>query len=139
MGANLGTNSDVETIKRVGEEFFAATNSGDLDRRMATMAEDTIIMPPDRTSIVGIEEIRRLSQDYQRKFDEKCVLAYDEIETAGNWGFVRATVTDTRTSKSDGEVSVIRLKNLWIFKKQAESEWKFWRIMFNYNPAPEPE
>lgn len=137
MEANIGTRNDLEAIKKVGEEFFAGTNSGDLDRRMATLAPDTIIMPPDRPPIVGKEEIRRLSQEFQVKFEGKCILAYDEVETAGNLGFVRATVIATRTSKFDGVVEKMSLKNLWIVKKQADGEWKFWRIMFNYNPASE--
>jgi len=36
---------DVKAIKKLGEEFFAAVNAADLDRRMATMAPDVIIMP----------------------------------------------------------------------------------------------
>ena len=136
MNAKAATPDDVDAIKKVGEEFFAATNAGDLDRRMATMAYDAIIMPPDRPTIVGKKEIRRLSQDYQAKFQEKCILAYDEVETAGDWGFVRSTVTATRTAKSDGGVEKVSLKNLWIVKRQADGEWKFWRIIFNSNHAP---
>lgn len=134
MDRNSTTNDDIQAIKKVGEEFFAGTNSGDLARRMATMAPDAIIMAPDRPSIVGKEEIGRLSRDFQAAFEEKCTLAYDEVETAGNWGFVRATVTATRTSKTDGGVQKkMSLKNLWILKRQADGEWRFWRIMFNSN------
>ncbi len=136
MDTNATTDDDVKAIKKVGEEFFAATNAGDLDRRMATMAPDAIIMPPDRPPILGKGEIRRLSHDYQATFEEKCILVYDEVETAGNWGLVRATVTGTRTSKSGGEVEKLSLKNLWIVKRQADGKWKFWRIMFNRNNPP---
>jgi ketosteroid isomerase-like protein len=133
MRTNATTHDEIGAIKKVGEEFFAGTNAGDLDRRMATMAPETIVMPPNRPPIVGEEEIRRLSQAYQATFEEKCVLAYDEVETAGNWGFVRATVDATRTSRSTGEVEKVSLKNLWIVKRQADGEWKFWRIIFNSN------
>jgi uncharacterized protein (TIGR02246 family) len=136
MDTDATSDDDLKAIKNVGEEFFAATNAGDLDGRMATMAPDVIIMGPDRPSIVGEEEIRRLSHDYQAAFEEKCILAYDEVEAAGNWGFVRATVTATRTSKSGGGVEKLSLKNLWIVKKQADGKWKFWRIMFNSNNPP---
>jgi ketosteroid isomerase-like protein len=136
MGKDLTTVDEIRAIKKLGEEFFAGVNAGDLSRRMATIAADTIIMPPDRPSIVGREEIRRLSNDYQVRFEEKCALAYDEVETAGDWGFVRATVTATRISKSGGEVEKMSLKNLWIVKRQADGKWKFWRIMFNHNPTP---
>ena len=134
MDTNSTTHDDVEAIKRLGEEFFAAVNAEDLDRRMATMAPDAMIMPPDRPSILGKEEIRRLSQDYQARFEEECILAYDEIETAGNWGYVRATVTAKRSSKAGGGVERVTLKNLWIVKRQTDGEWKFWRIMFNHTP-----
>lgn len=136
MSPNATTESGIMAIKKVGEEFFAGTNSGDLERRMATMADDAIIMAPDRPPIVGKEEIRRLSSNYQASFEEKCVLAYDEVEMAGNWGFVRATVTATRTAKAGGRVDRLSLKNLWIVRRQADGEWKFWRIMFNSNNPP---
>jgi len=136
MGTKASTKDDVEAIKKLGEEFFAAVNTSDLNGRMATMAPDAIIMAPDRPSIAGKEEIRRLSHDYQTTFEEKCTLAYDEVEVAGNWGFVRGSVTCTRTSKSDGQVKKLSLKNLWIVKRQADGKWKFWRIMFNSNNPP---
>lgn len=138
MRTNATTHDEIEALKRVGEEFFAGTNAGDLDRRIATMAPEAIIMPPNRPPIVGKEEIRRLSQAYQATFEEQCILSYEEVETAGNWGFVRATVNATRTSRSTGEVEEVSLKNLWILKRQPDGEWKFWRIMFNSNnPLPE--
>jgi uncharacterized protein (TIGR02246 family) len=121
----------VKAIKKLGEEFFAGVNAEDLDRRMATMHPDIVIMPPGRPSIVGKEEIRRLSHDYAETYEEKCSLVYDEVEAAGRWGFARATVSATRTSKSGGGVEKMSLKNLWIVKRQADGEWKFWRIMFN--------
>jgi hypothetical protein len=36
----------VKAIKKLGEEFFAGVNAEDLDRRMATMDPDVVIMPP---------------------------------------------------------------------------------------------
>ncbi len=137
MGTNVRTGDDLKAIKKLGEEFFAGVNTGDLDRRMATMAPDVIIMPPDRPAIVGKEEIRRLSQEYAATFEEKCTVVFDEIETAGNWGFARATVTGTKTSRAGGNVEKVSLKNLWIFKRQSDGKWKFWRIMFNRVAPPQ--
>jgi ketosteroid isomerase-like protein len=119
MHTSATTDDDVKTMRRLGEEFFAGVNAGDLDRRLATMDLDTAVMPPDRPSIVRKEEIRRLSTEYSAVFEEKCSLVYDEVETVGHWGFVRATVTGTRTTKLGGGVEKVNLKNLWIVKKQA--------------------
>ena len=134
MNARATANDDLQAIRKLGEEFFSAVAAADLDRRMATMDPDAVIMPPDRPSIVGKEEIRRLSYDYSAVFQEKCSVVYDEVETVGDWGFVRATVTGTRTYKSGGGVENVSLKNLWIVKRQADGQWKFWRIMFNNTP-----
>jgi len=88
MDTNATTDDDVKAIKKLGEEFFAGVNAEDLNRRMATMDADVVIMPPGRPSIVGKEEIRRLSFDYAETYEEKCSLVYDEVEAAGHWGLL---------------------------------------------------
>jgi uncharacterized protein (TIGR02246 family) len=137
MDTNPSNDADVAAIKKLGQDYFDAANAGDPDRSAATMAPDVIIMPPDRLPLVGKEEIRRLAHHYHATFEMKYTLNYDEVETAGDWGFARATVTGTRTSKSGGGVEHVSLKNLWIFKKQGDGMWKFWRIMFNSTGSPQ--
>ena len=134
---NTTNDDDVKAIKALGEEYFIAANAGDPNRCNATMAPDVIIMPPDHPPVVGKQEIRRLSHDYHAKFKLDYSLVYDEVETAGDWGFARATVTGTRTFKSDGRLEKVSLKNLWIVKRQADGKWKFWRIMFNSTIPPQ--
>lgn len=97
------------------------------------MDPDIIIMPPDRPGTVGKEEFRRLSRDYSSAHEEKCTLFYEETQVIGSWAFVRSTLTGTRTVKPSGGMEKINLKNLCIVRKQANGEWKFWRIMFNSN------
>src|ERR1022692_41175 len=133
MQTSATTDDDVEAIRKLGKEFFAAVNTGDLERRTATMDPDIVIMQPDRACIVGKEEFRRLSREYSSAHEEKCTLFYEEIQVIGSCAFVRSTVTGTRTAKSSGGVEKINLKNLWIVRKQADGQWKFWRIMFNSN------
>ena len=135
MDRNATTDDDVNAIKKLGEEYFEATNAGNSDRCIATMAPDVIIMPPNRPSIVGKEQLRRLSHDYHVTFEEKCDLVYEEVETTGDLGFARATVTGTRTSRSDGSIEKLVWRNVWIVKRQADGKWRFWRIMFN-SPMP---
>jgi ketosteroid isomerase-like protein len=122
---------DLLAIKKLGEEFFAAVNARDLERRMATMDSAVIIMPPDRPPIVGKEEVLRLSRDYVANFEETCSLAYKEVEVAGTWGFARAVVTATCRSKANGRIEELSMTNLWILRRQPDGEWRFWRIMFN--------
>ena len=131
MDRDSTNDADVAAIKKLGHDYFDATNASDPERAAATMASDVIIMPPESFPIVGKEEIRRLAREYHAAYELKYSLDYDEVQTAGDWGFARATVSGTRTSKSGGGVEQVSLKNLWILKKQADGQWKFWRIMFN--------
>lgn len=137
MDTNPANDDDVKAIKKLGADYFGAANVGDPDGCAATMAPDVVIMPPNRLPIVGKDEIRRLAHDYHATFELKYALDYDEVETAGNLGFARATVTGTRTSKSDGGVEQVSVQNLWILKRQADGKWKFWRIMFNSTVSPQ--
>jgi len=125
MERNPTTNDDVEAIKKVGREYFEATNAGDPDRCIATMAPDVIIMPPDRPSIVGARQLRRLSHDYHETFELKYRLVYDQIDVEGILAFARATVTGKRKSKSDGRIEKVVWRNLWVLKRQPDGEWKF--------------
>jgi len=66
MDTNATTDDDVKAIKKLGEEFFAGVNAEDLDRRMATMDPDVVIMPPGRPSIVGKEKLTTLCVGLER-------------------------------------------------------------------------
>ena len=127
---------DVRQIRELGEEYFNATNLGDANRCLATMAPDVVIMPPDRPSIAGREELHRLSSDYHAKFELSYNLVYDEVEVTGDLAFARATVSGTRKSRSDGSVEALQWRNLWVFRRQPGGKWKFWRIMFNSATPP---
>ena len=122
---------DVRAIKALGEEYFAATNLGDQNRCIATMAPDVVIMPPNRRSIIGKEELRHVSREYHSKFKLNYHVVYDEVEVMGDLAFARATATGTRTALSDGSVEELLWRNFWILKRQADGKWKFWRIIFN--------
>jgi len=130
-GRKSNNRDDVKAIRRVGKEYLEATNAGNPERCIATMAPDVIIIPPGRPAVVGKERVRRLSQDYHKTFDLKYRLVYDQIEVRKDLGFVRSTVTGKRISKPDGRVEKAVWRNFWVVKKQADGKWKFWRIMVN--------
>jgi len=127
----MTTDDDVQAIKQVGKEYFEATNLGDANRCLATMAPDVVVMPAGRPSIIGKEDLRSLSRDYHSKFLLNYTLEYDEVLVRGDLAFARASVAGSRTSRSDGSVEKVAWRNLWIFKRQADGKWKFWRIIFN--------
>lgn len=133
---NQGTDAqtDIAAIKRLGEEYFSATNAGDTDRCIAAMAPDVIIMPPHQATIVGVQQLRPVSHEYRARFEANYKLIYDEIEVFGDLAIVRSTVTGTRRLRSGGASEHLLWRNLWVVKR-TDGQWRFWRIIFN---APDP-
>ena len=122
---------DVDAIKALGREYFEAAGAADVNRCSVTMAPDVVVMPPGRQSIVGLEQLRRLSADYHATYEVKYTLSYEEVSVAGDIAVARATATGTRTSRSDSSVEKLQWRNLWVLRRQPDGSWKFWRIMFN--------
>jgi ketosteroid isomerase-like protein len=129
---------DENAIKKLGEEYFQAANTGNVEQCIATMAPDVVIMPPNRASIVGIEQLRCLSRDYHAVYEVKYSLVFDEVEVAGDVAFARATATGTRRHRSEANVERVAWRNVWILKRQRDNTWKFWRIIFNSTVPLEP-
>ena len=122
---------DLNAIKKLGEEYFQSANSGNVEGCIATMAPDAVIMPPNRPSIVGIEQLRGLSRDYHAAYEVRYNLAFDEVEVAGDMAFARATATGTRRHRSEGSVETVAWRNVWILKRQPDKAWRFSHIIFN--------
>ena len=131
MEAKATREQDIAAIKRLGQEYFDATNEGDAERCITTMADDVVIMPANRPTITGTKQLRALSKDYHATYAAQYELHYDEVEAGQDFGFARATVSGTRKLKLDGSIENVMWRNLWIFKRQADGGWKFWRIIFN--------
>ncbi len=137
MAFSAHTAKDVSAIKQLGEEYFKAANAGDVDRCVATMAPDVVVMAPDRPTIVGAEALRALSSNYHATYEVEYRLVYDEIEIAGDLAFARSTALGTRKSRSDGRIEMVAWRNLWVFRRQIDGNWNFWRIIFNSAIPPE--
>jgi ketosteroid isomerase-like protein len=135
MNPQTNSDDDVEAIRALGNEYYAAANVGDVNRCNATMAPDVIVMPPERASIIGIDEVRRASSEYHATHEVSYNLIYDEITVCGDIAVARSTATGTRSLRSDGGIENLLWRNLWVLKRQPDGTWKFWRIMFN-RPSP---
>jgi len=131
----ISVDSEVNAIRQLGEEYFEAAAAGDVKRCIRTMAPDVVVMPPDRPTIVGVEELRRRSSDYHATYEVKYTLTYEEVSVAGDFAIARSTATGTRTSRERSAVERVRWRNLWVLKRQPDRTWKFWRIMFNSEGA----
>ena len=64
-------------------------------------------------------------------------LSLEEVEVAGDWGFIRGTSPVTLTPQAGGEPLQDEGKYLSIRKRQPDGSWKiFWAIWNSNNPLP---
>jgi uncharacterized protein (TIGR02246 family) len=122
---------DLDAIRKlVGPEWAAAWVAGDAAAVADFYTEDAMLLPQNSPPVVGKAAIR---SGYQTVFDQYNVRGSSEIaelETGGDWGFMRGTYKITVTPKGGGEPVEEDSGNwLWIVKRQADGAWKIHRAV----------
>lgn len=130
------TEADVEAITAVFTEFDAAVAAGDIDRILASYADDVVSMPPDMPARVGIDAMRAAMQGYADQFTFDLTSQVEEVEVVGDMAFALVSWNETLTPKAEGDVMHQQGNWIVVFKRQADGSWKCWREMWStYKPA----
>jgi uncharacterized protein (TIGR02246 family) len=104
-----------------------ATLAHDLDTIVATFAEDGVELSPGVPPVIGRDAYR----DHCRQMLEQAGdfgFSFDQAELVVNtdWAFEWGTYSMT----VQGE-TVDTGKYVWIYKKEANGEWRFGRVIYN--------
>lgn len=130
------TEADVEAITALFAEAGAAAAAGDVDRTLASYADDAISMPPDMPPNVGTDAMRAAMQGYFDEYTFELTTHVDEVQVMGDIAYALASWSETMTPKGEGEVTQQQGKWIVIFQRQADGSWKNWREMWtNYEPG----
>ena len=117
--------ADVEAIKNLRAQYMVSQDAGDAEGCVSYWSEDGVLMPPNEPSVVGKEA---LLSWYQTAFDHVKLdnnISFEQIEVAGDWGFVRGNYEGILTPKPEGEPIPDNGKYLEILKRQPDGSWKF--------------
>lgn len=129
--------TEVAEVRQVLRRWNAAAASGEVEELMSVFAEDAVIMPANRGSIAGIEEIRKWEEAYAEGFHTRVENTIGEVVVSGDWAFCRLTMTGEFVSKAGGEPLTIDGKALVILQRQLTGEWRIARLIGNSNKAPQ--
>ena len=131
--------SDVEAIKKAGQEFGDAFRANDVDGMASFYAADAVIMPPNEPEVRGTDAIRTWIQALVDRFSiQEFNVTPLEVVAAGDWGLRRATVSWRLAPKGGGEALHLSTKFLQIWQRQSDGSWKVLRGIWNSNdPLPE--
>src|SRR5215510_9215444 len=110
---------EMSTAPELFHEYVRqAAFSGDLEKIVSQYADDAIVMPPNDSTLYGLEEIRDWWREYFQYFRiQSSVEREREVTPAGDQVFDRSSVSITIVPKENGAPIQDDLRSLTIWKR----------------------
>ena len=131
MTAALGDEDVVREIIKVRDAWTAAVKAKEVERLMSLLADDIVMMHPNRPAIIGLAANRVDLLSAFEKFHVDQTVVSDEIVVSGEWAFDRSRATTTLTPAAGGAPVTVRSKAITILRRQADGSWKIARVIGN--------
>jgi len=132
-GNNIDTTEDVAKIRELIRKTTEANNLGDVDAWVDLFDDNAVYMAngqPGVTTREGLEETARSGFSYGKT---DIVITPDEIEVLGDWAFIRSHVKGTFSPFNDESPFPIDMKQIVLYRRQADGNWKIARLIGNSN------
>ena len=128
--------ADTTAVNALRDQYATAFNASDAAAVAATFADDGIEMIPNQAAVEGKQAIQGYYEAMFKGSSAKTAAAPLETQVAGDWAYVRGTLTATVTPKS-GKPMEESGKYLFIVKRQPDGAWKIYRDISNSSePLP---
>lgn len=127
------TEADVDAIRDVIQATARMNNASDVEGWMALFDEGAVYMPPGLPAITTRDGLREVAATGFAGWRSDIRITPDEIVVCGDWAFARMHVSGSATSRTSGESFPIELKEIVIYRRQADDRWKIARLIGNRN------
>ena len=125
--------SDLEKIKAIPERATAAINSGDFEAWLDLFDDNAQVMFIGMKTLVGKEEMKAGLQKYWEDPESDYSIKHYETKLLGDYAYGIGNVEGTEKNADTGIIEVVNSRELVVFKKQNDSEWKTYRLFVNQN------
>lgn len=116
-------------ILRLRSAWAAAVTSGDIDRLLAMVTDDIVVVHTDGTCVCGKDALRAdLARGFGR-FDVEQHELPDETWMRGGWAIQLSDVDDNLMSIRGGAQVRVHLNTLAVFARQKDGSWKVARVL----------
>lgn len=130
---------DEVAIHKVLDEIALSFNEGRYDDMFALYQDDVVVTAPGAPEIIGKEQWRAglaalpANMSIKMRFDTK------ELVVSGDLAYEKGTFTMDMADKATGQsAGSVTQRHVHIFKRQADGNWKGWRLMENSAGAAAP-
>lgn len=109
-----------------------ANNARDVEAWVALFADDAIYMAPNAPSVAtraGLIEVARAGFRHHPAIHIEPL----EIQVFGDWAFARTRVSGNVTLQRTGEVVPVDVKQIVIYRREADAAWRIARFISNSN------
>ena len=123
-----GSEADRQAIGRVREQEIATLISGDVEKHLALVTDDVVLMPPNAPAVVGKEAVRAHVQKMCEQFKfEGTTTSGSDLRVLGDWAFERLSGKLKLTPVGGGPVIQDVLKGLHVYRRQGGG----WKIAYD--------
>jgi ketosteroid isomerase-like protein len=114
------------------ESVQLASLSGDLEKVVSMFADNAVLMPPNDTSVYGIEEIRGWWEEYFSYFRiTTSVETERDLQVVGDRAYIRSSFSVTIVPKQQGARILDDIRSVTIWGKQPDGKWKITHQIWN--------
>lgn len=126
-----------EEFAQIEHAISAALAAGDAAAMAEHYTEDAVLMPPFRPAIHGREAIRAHYAASLERISIEFTSEVEEVHTDGDWGWARASFTQTlRPKGASTSGATTRGKSLIILRRSEDGRWRYARDIFNGDEPP---
>lgn len=125
------TATDVAAIRAFIDHATDVNNAADIMGWVDLFAEDLVYMPDGQPSVTTRDALEAAAVSHFNRYRPNIEITADEIQILGEWAFARTAVTGTLTPHYNRNPVPVDRKELAIFRRQPDGQWKLARLIGN--------
>lgn len=125
--------ADEVAIRALIARTAAANNAADTLGWVDLFERGAVYMPPGIPPITTRAGLEEMAATGFGPYAAAVTIDPAEIVVSGDWAFARSEVRGTVTPRSGGESIPVNVKQLVVYHRQPNGEWKIARFMSNAN------
>lgn len=129
---SIRPSDDAEAIRSLIAKVAQANNAGDVETWVGLFASDFVYMAPNT---LAVSTRHQLVEVAKTGFRHQAAIQIEplEIRVFGDWAFARNAVSGTVKLFGTGEVVSIDVKQLVVYARGKDGQWRIARLMSNAN------
>jgi len=130
---NENPEADYSKIKAIPAMAAEAINGNNFEAWLDLLDEDAQVMFIDDRTLSGKEEVAQELKKYWVDVESDYSIKHTETKIIGDFAYGIGVVQGQDKNLKTGKVEKINAREMVIFKKQNNGEWKVFRLMVNEN------